>query len=82
MSDKRELLTKGDEVFLLTEEGETVSLTKAVGITAISIYDNLNTLSDIKDEDEKRELERKISLQSQSLSAMSKALTAIRPYLF
>jgi len=82
MATKKELLTKGDEVFLLTEEGETVSLAKAVGITAISVYDNLIKLSDIKDEDEKRELEGRISLQSQSLSAMSRALTAVRPYLF
>lgn len=79
---KNELLTKGDEVLLITEENETVSLTKAVGITAISIYDNLNKLARIDGEDEKRELERKLSLQSQCLDSMSKALTAVRPYLF
>lgn len=78
MQKQYELLTRGDEIFLLTEDTTTVNLKQAVGIMAMSVYSNVLNLSDEKDADEKKRLEEKILFQSKILDSLSNAYKAIR----
>lgn len=78
MKTKHEFITRGEEVFLLTEDTKTVSLTEAVGNVAISVYASLSDLSQEIDLDEKKRLEKKILLQSKVLNALSNACEATR----
>lgn len=78
MKTNYEFITRGEEVFLLTEDTKTVSLPEAVGKVAMSVYASLSDLSQETDLDEKKRLEKKIFLQSKALNAMSNALEATR----
>lgn len=78
MKTNYEFITRGEEVFLLTKDTKTVSLTEAVGNVAMSVYASLSDLSQETDLDEKKRLEKKIFLQSKALNAMSNALEATR----
>lgn len=82
MKTEYEFLNKGEEVFLLTEETKTVSLAEAIGTLAMSTYADLLNLKSVENADEKKELESKITLQSQCLDSMSKALTSLKPFIF
>lgn len=81
MANNHEFITRGNEVFLLTEETQTVSLAQAVGTLAIGIYADIIDLKNAKDKNEKKELEKKILFRSKCLDSMANALTAVRPYL-
>ena len=78
MKTNYEFITRGEEVFLLTKDTKTVSLTEAVGNVAMSVYASLSELSQETDLHEKKRLEKKILLQSKALNAMSNALEATR----
>lgn len=82
MKTEYEFLSKGEEIFLLTEETKTVSLAEAIGTLAMSTYADLLNLKSVENADEKKELESKIALQSQCLDSMSKALTSLKPFIF
>lgn len=82
MKTQHELVTNGEEVFLLTEENQRVSLAEAVGTLAMSTYADLLNLQSAENVDEKKELESKITLQSQCLDSLSKALTSLKPFIF
>lgn len=82
MKKEHELLTSGEEVFLLTEEKQKVSLAEAVGTLAMNTYADLLNLKSVDNADEKKELESKITLQSQCLDSMSRALTSLKPFIF
>ena len=68
-----ELITRGDEVFLLTEDTDTISLPRAVGILAMSVYGNMLNLKESDSDTERKRLEKKILFQSKVLNAMSNA---------
>lgn len=78
MNKQHEFITKGEEVFLLTEDTKTVSLPEAVGNVAMSVYSNLMDLSKETDVDEKKRLEEKIRFQSKVLNALSNACEATK----
>lgn len=78
MNKQHEFITKGEEVFLLTEDTKTVSLPEAVGNVAMSVYSNLMDLSKETDADEKKRLEEKIRFQSKVLNALSNACEATK----
>lgn len=82
MKTEYDFLSKGEEVFLLTEETKTVSLAEAIGTLAMSTYADLLNLKSVDNADEKKELESKITLQSQCLDSMSRALTSLKPFIF
>lgn len=78
MRTNHEFITRGEEVFLLTEDTKTVSLTEAVGMLAMSTYENMTNLKEANTHEEEKRLEKKILLQSKALNAMSNALEATR----
>lgn len=78
MEKQHEFITKGEEVFLLTEDTKTVSLPEAVGNVAMSVYSNLMDLSKETDANEKTRLEEKICFQSKVLNALSNACEATK----
>lgn len=78
MAKQHEFITKGEEVFLLTEDTKTVSLPEAVGNIAMSVYSNLMDLSKETDADKKKRLEEKIRFQSKVLNALSNACEATK----
>lgn len=78
MARKHEFLISGEEVLLLDEEGETTSLTKAVGMLSMEIYANLIDMKNAEDADEKKRLEEKINFQSRALDSLSNACQAIK----
>lgn len=73
-----EFITRGEEVFLLTEDTKTVSLAEAVGYVAMSVYSSLEYLSKETDADEKKRLEEKIRFQSKVLDSLSNACVATK----
>ena len=76
MDKSHEFITRGEEVFLLTEDTKTVSLPEAVGCAAMALYADLADLSKATDADEKKRLEEKIFLQSKVLDSLSNACSA------
>lgn len=78
MEKQHEFITRGEEIFLLTEDTKTVSLTEAVGMLAMSTYENMINLKESKTSEEEKRLEKKILFQSKVLNAMSNALEATR----
>lgn len=78
MESQHEFITKGEDVFLLTEDTKTVSLTEAVGNVAMSVYANICDLSKETDTNEKKRPEKKILFQSKVLNALSNACEATR----
>lgn len=78
MKTEYEFLSKGEEVFLLTEEIKTVSLKEAIGTLAMSTYADLLNLKNIKDESERKGLKEKINFQSKVLDSLSSAYLSIR----
>lgn len=78
MEKTYDLLTKGEEVFLLTEETKTVSLAEAIGTLAMSTYADLLNLKNVEDESERKGLKEKINFQSKVLDSLSSAYSSIR----
>lgn len=78
MKKQHEFITRGEEVFLLTEDTKTVSLAEAVGYVAMSVYSSLEDLSKETDADEKKRLEEKIRFQSKVLDSLSNACAATK----
>lgn len=78
MEKQHEFITRDEEVFILTEDTKTVSLTEAVGMLAMSTYENMINLKESKTSEEEKRLEKKILFQSKVLNAMSNALEATR----
>lgn len=78
MKTNHEFITRGEEVFLLTEDTKTISLPQAVGNVAMSVYANLEDLTRETDADEMIRLEKKILLQSKVLNALSNACEATK----
>lgn len=78
MKTNNEFITRGEEVFLLTEDTQTISLPQAVGMLAMSTYENIMNLKDAATGEEGKRLEKKILFQSKVLNAMSNALEATR----
>lgn len=78
MSKQHEFITRGEEVFLLTEDTKTVSLAEAVGYVAMSVYSSLEDLSKETDADKKKRLEEKIRFQSKVLDSLSNACVATK----
>ncbi|WP_303041980.1 hypothetical protein [Turicimonas muris] len=78
MKTNHEFITRGEEVFLLTEDTKTISLPQAVGNVAMSVYANLEDLTRETDADEMKRLEKKILLQSKVLNALSNACEATK----
>lgn len=78
MKTEYEFLTKGEEVFLLTEETKTVSLAEAIGTLAMSTYADLLNLKNVEDESERKGLKEKINFQSKVLDSLSSAYSSIR----
>lgn len=78
MAKQHEFITRGEEVFLLTEDTKTVSLPEAVGTLAMSTYENMINLKKVTTSEEEKRLEKKILFQSKVLNAMSNALEATR----
>lgn len=78
MKTNHEFITRGEEVFLLTEDTKTVSLTEAVGLLAMSTYENMMNLKEAATNEEEKRLEKKILFQSKVLNAMSNALEATK----
>lgn len=78
MKTNHEFITRGEEVFLLTEDTKTVSLTEAVGMLAMSTYENMMNLKEAATNEEEKRLEKKILFQSKVLNAMSNALEATK----
>ena len=58
MKTNHEFITRGEEVFLLTEDTKTISLPQAVGNVAMSVYANLEDLTRETDADEMKRLEK------------------------
>lgn len=78
MTGRHEFITRGEEVFLLTEDTKTVGLPEAVGYVAMSVYSKLIDLEKSEDTDEKKRLEEKIRFQSKVLDSLSNACEATR----
>lgn len=78
MKTNHEFITRGEEVFLLTEDTKTISLPQAVGNVAMSVYANLEDLTRETDADEMKRLEEKIRFQSKVLDSLSNACEATR----
>lgn len=78
MKTEYDFLSKGEEVFLLTEETKTVSLKEAIGTLAMSTYADLLNLKNIEDESERKGLKEKINFQSKVLDSLSSAYFSIR----
>lgn len=78
MKTNHEFITRGEEVFLLTEDTKTISLPQAVGNVAMSVYANLEDLTRETDADETKRLEEKIRFQSKVLDSLSNACEATR----
>lgn len=78
MEKQHEFITRGEEVFLLTEDTKTVSLPEAVGYVAMSVYSKLIDLEKSEDADEKKRLKEKIRFQSKVLDSLSNAYEATR----
>lgn len=73
-------ITKGDEVFLLTEDTKTVGLKEAVSQLSMTIYAELIDIKKAEEEKnytESERLEEKISFQSGVLDSLSNALKAV-----
>lgn len=78
MKTEHDFLSKGEEIFLLTEEAKTVSLKEAIGTLAMSTYADLLNLKNIEDESERKGLKEKINFQSKILDSLSSAYSSIR----
>lgn len=77
MKQKRELLKRGDDALLLTDEGRVVNLREAVSELAINVYANAVDMWNSENSEEKQELESKIASQSQILIVLTNALAAL-----
>lgn len=78
MLNEHEFITRGEEVFLLTEDTKTVSLPEAVNTLAMSVYTNMLDLKEVSSDDEEKRLEEKIRFQSKVLNALSNACSATK----
>ena len=74
---QKDILTIGNQVLSVDDNGRTTSLVEAVGILAISTYEDYAEISQIADEKEKKRLIDKITYQSNLLDSLSNALLAI-----
>lgn len=77
MKQEHELLVKGDEVFLLTEDTKTISLAEAISTLAMCTYAEMTKIKNA-DELEKEDLKEKIYFQSRVLDSLSGAYSAIK----
>lgn len=75
---KFEFITRGEEVFLLTGDTQTISLPQAIGMLAMSTYENMMNLKEATTREEEKGLEKKILFQSKVLNALSNACEATR----
>lgn len=78
MKTNNEFITRGQEVFLLTEDTKTISLPEAVGMLAMSTYEKMMNLNNATSSEEEKRLEKKILFQSKVLNALSNACEATR----
>lgn len=78
MAKQHEFITRDEEVFLLTEDMQTISLPQAVGILAMSTYENMMNLKETTTSEEEKRLEKKILFQSKVLNALSNACEATK----
>lgn len=78
MPKQHEFITRGEEVFLLTEDTQTISLPQATGMLAMSTYEKMMNLKEAKTSEEEKRLERKILFQSKVLNALSNACEATK----
>lgn len=81
MEESYQLIMKGNEVSILKDDNEIITLAKGVGIVAMSIYNSAEQYTKAKSTEEKQRLEEKVNFQSKCLDSMSRALTAVRPYV-
>lgn len=80
MDNGYQLITRGEEVCMLKDDNEVVTLAKGVGFLAMSLYDSVEQYSKEETLEEKQRLEAKANFQSKCLDSLSRALTAVRPY--
>ena len=73
-----EFITRGQEVFLLTNDTKTVSLPEAVGMLAMDTYAKLSCLKEAKSDDEEKRLEETVLFQSKVLDSLSNACLATK----
>lgn len=78
MKKNNEFITRGEEVFLLTEDTQTISLPQAVGTIAMCIYENMMNLKGATTREEEKRLEKKILFQSKVLNALSNSCEATK----
>lgn len=78
MAKQHEFITRDEEVFLLTEDTQTISLPQAVGALAMSTYENMMNLKEAMTSEEEKRLEKKILFQSKVLNALSNACEATK----
>lgn len=74
---KKELIKKNGNILSIGTEGEPTSLRDAVGILAISTYEEYVECCEECDEEKKKRLKEKIVFQSNLLKSLSNALMAI-----
>lgn len=72
-----ELLTRGEEVFLLKDTSETIGIREAVGTLAMVTYADFMQMCNETESETKKRLEEKISFQSKILDSLSRACKAI-----
>lgn len=78
MKDNSELIMRGNEVSILKEDNEVITIEKGIGIIAMSLYIATEQYANTKSEEEKKGLEKKVNFQSKCLDSMSRALSALR----
>lgn len=54
MAKQHEFIARGEEVFLLTKDTKTISLTEAVGTLAMSTYENMMNLKEAATSEEEK----------------------------
>ena len=54
MKTNNEFITRGEEVFLLTEDTQTISLPQAVGMLAMNTYENMMNLKEAATSEEEK----------------------------
>lgn len=74
---KKELMKKNGNILSIGENGETTSLHDAIGILAISTYEEYVEYCEECDEEKKTGLKEKIVFQSSLLESLSDAFSAI-----
>lgn len=78
MEKQHEFITRGEEVFLLTEDTKTISLPEAVSMLAMSTYEKMMNLKEAVTNEQEKRLEKEILFQSKVLNALSNACEATK----